>query len=62
MAASLGERARRADHLVDQRREADGFRAELELAGLDLGEIKRLVDQAEQVGSGVMRRTTGYPG
>ena len=50
----LGELARGADDLVDQRRQIHRLRAELELAGLDLGEVEHLVDEAEQVGAGAM--------
>ena len=50
----LGQLARGADHLVDQRRQHHRFRIELELAGLDLGEIEHLIDQAEQMGAGAM--------
>ena len=50
----LGELARGADHLVDQRRELHGLRIELELAGFDLGEVEHLVDEAEQVGAGAI--------
>ena len=48
----LGELARGADHLVDQRRKLHRPRVELKLAGLDLGEVEHLVDEAEQVGAG----------
>ena len=50
----LGQLARRADHLVDQRRQHHRFRIELELAGLDLGKIEHLIDQPEQMGAGAM--------
>ena len=54
VAVLLRELARGADDLVDQRRDADGLRAELELAGFDLGEIEHLVDQAEQMRAGAV--------
>ena len=40
--------------LVDQRRELHRLRIELELAGLDLGEVEHLVDEAEQVRAGAV--------
>ena len=40
--------------LVDQRRELHRLRIELELAGLDLGEVEHLVDEAEQVVAGAV--------
>ena len=45
----LSELTRGADDLVDQRRKLDGLRIEFELAGLDLGEIEHLVDEAEEM-------------
>src|SRR5262249_54456464 len=48
----LGELASGADDLVDQRRELNRLRIEFELTGLDLRQVKHLVDQAEQVGAG----------
>ena len=48
----LGELARGADDLVDERLELDRLRVELELPCLDLGQIEHLVDEAEQVGAG----------
>ena len=50
----LGELACGADDLVDQRSELHRLRIELELAGLYLGEIEHLVDQAEQMDPGAM--------
>ena len=50
----LGELARGADHLVDQRRQTYGRGIELELAGLDLREVEHLVDKAEQVGARIL--------
>ena len=40
--------------LVDQRRELHCLRIELELAGLDLGEVQHLVDEAEEVLTGAV--------
>ena len=40
--------------LVDQRRELHRLRIELELAGLDLGQVEHLVDEAEQVSAGAV--------
>jgi hypothetical protein len=48
----LGELARGIDDLVDQRSELQALRVELELPGLDLGQVEYLVDEAEQVGAG----------
>ena len=55
----LGELARSADHLVDQRRELHRLRVELELAGLDLGEVEHLVDKAEEVVPARFTRCSG---
>src|SRR5262249_50747562 len=48
----LGELARGADDLVDQRNEAYAFRIEVELAGLDLRQVEHLVDQSKEMGAG----------
>ena len=40
----LGELTGGADHLVDERRKLNRLRIELEFAGLDLGEVKHLID------------------
>src|SRR5262245_8011432 len=42
----LGELARGVDDLVDQRSELQALRVELELPGLDLGQVEYLVDEA----------------
>ncbi|MGZ3357548.1 MAG: hypothetical protein ACXVBO_22240 [Isosphaeraceae bacterium] len=46
--------ARRAEDLIDERRELDCLRIELELASLDLREVEHLVDEAEQVLTGAV--------
>src|SRR5215813_3669060 len=40
---------RGADDVLKQRRQIHRFRAKLELAGLDLGQVKHLVDEAEKM-------------
>ena len=49
-----GELLRRADDLIDQRRERNGFRRKFELTSLDLGEIEDLVDETEQMGTSIV--------
>ncbi len=44
--------SRRADDLVDEARQVNGFGIEVELAGLDLREVQDLVDQAQEMGPG----------
>jgi hypothetical protein len=50
----LDKLPRGADHLLDQRRKLDRLRVEFELAGLDLGEVEHLVDEAKQVVAGAI--------
>src|SRR6478609_114635 len=50
----LRQLPRGADDVLKQRRQIHRFRAELELAGFDLGEVEHLVDEAEQVGTGTV--------
>src|SRR5262249_281382 len=42
---------RGADDVLKQRRQIHRFRAELELAGLDLGQVEHLVDEPEKMGT-----------
>ena len=46
--------ARSAHDLVDQCGQIDGLGVEIQLAGLDLGEIKHLIDETEQMRAGAM--------
>jgi hypothetical protein len=41
----------RTDDLLDQWRQIHRLRAEFELAGLDLGEVEHLIDEAEKMGT-----------
>src|SRR5262249_60880595 len=50
----LRELPRRADDLIDERRQIHRLGAELELAGLDLREVEHLIDKAEQVRAGAV--------
>ena len=44
-----GEPAQDVAHLADDLRQVDRLGPELDLAGLDLGEVEHVVDQLEQV-------------
>src|SRR5262249_22119101 len=50
----LGELARGADHLIDQRSELHRLVGEVQPSCLDLGKVEHLVNEAEQVGAGAM--------
>ena len=50
----LGELARGADHLFDQRCELHGLRIELKFPGFDLRQVEHLIDEAKQVSSGAV--------
>ncbi len=49
---SLEQRADGAGHIVDQCGYVEGLQIQLDLAGLDLGEVEDIVDQREQVIAG----------
>src|SRR4029077_18981217 len=54
VALLLGQLAGGARHVVEQWHQVDLFRAELQLARLDLREIEHLIDQPEQMRAGAM--------
>ena len=50
----LGELARGADHLFDQRCELHGLRIKFELARFDLRQVEHLIDETKQVSPGAV--------
>src|SRR5262249_56518574 len=55
----LRQLSRGADDILQQRSQTLFFRAELELAGFDLGEVEHLIDQAEEVRTRAMHPAQG---
>src|SRR4029077_15703455 len=53
----LRQLPRGADDVLKQRRQIHRFRTELKLAGLDLGEVEDLVDEAKKVGTSTVNPT-----
>ena len=50
----LRQLTRRANNVLEKRGQSHRLRAKLKLAGFDLGEVKHLVDESEEVSTGAM--------